>query len=300
MYETIRLYDTTQELLSQVEQRQQDGGVDLIGLPTGFDDLDYALGGWRNDEMYAVGGATGSGKSSFCLTEGLKVAREGGVVVYFSLEMSAKLLALRSLSALTGLPAMKIEKGQLTDQSMRLLREHAEGFKKLPIYFYDRSITSLGVADVLNVHKDRHGLDMAVLDYIGLVKDTGRTPYEKITQASINIRGHARDFDIPFIVASQLNRASMNREGGRPMLQDLKESGEVENDSGAVIFPFRLPKEEEDDNPDVEAAEIIVAKNRHGPVGTFAAEFLPKQMVWRPIGGVIIDPPRSEKGKKDE
>jgi replicative DNA helicase len=299
LYETTRLYETTQLLLAQVEARQQAGGVDIIGQPTGFSDLDYALGGWRGDEMYSVAGKTGGGKSAFCLSTALHVARQDGVVVYFSLEMSAKLLALRSLSAMSGIPAMKIEKGQLTEQSLKLLFHHAKQFEKLPIYFYDRSITSLEIGDALTFHKDKHGLDMTVVDYIGLLKEQGKTPYEKVTQASINLRGHARDFDIPLIVVSQLNRASLNRESGRPMLQDLKESGQVENDSGAVIFPFRLPSDE-DDNPDVEEAEIIVAKNRHGPIGTFAAEFLPRQMIWRPLGGVVVDPPRNERGKVHE
>lgn len=298
LHETKPLYETAVELLGEIEERQVAGGVDLIGLPTGFETLDYILGGWRNDEMYSVGGATGSGKSSYCLSTARTVAKQGGSVFYLSLEMSAKLLALRTLSAMTGLPAMKVEKGLLSEVSMKELRHAVETFKDLPLYFFDRSTTSVDLATILSEQKNRRGLDFVIVDYIALLQDQGKSPYEKITEISKNLRGHARDFDIPLIAVSQLNRASLNREGGRPQLQDLKESGQIENDSGAVIFPFRpkVENEEEDRNPDVESAELIVAKNRHGPANvTFPVEFLPKQMVWREAGGPIINPPTAER-----
>ena len=295
LFETKALYETTQELIGEVAKRQAQGGVDLIGLPSVFEEVNHVLGGYRNDEQYAIGGATGSGKSSFVLSEGIGIAKHGGTVFYLSLEMSAKLLALRTLSILTGLPAMKIEKGQLTDQSLQLVRDAAETFKGLPIYFYDRSTSSIELATIMRDVKNRVGLDVAIVDYIALLSDKGNTPYERVSNISMNLRSHARDFDIPMLVVSQLNRASLGRESGRPALQDLKESGQIENDSGAVIFPFRPKNEDENPDPDVERAEIIIAKNRHGPVGSIAVEFVPKRMQWRPIGGEIIDPPSAKR-----
>lgn len=295
LFETKALYETTQDLIGEVAKRQAMGGVDLIGLPSVFDEVNHVLGGYRSDEQYAVGGATGSGKSSFVLSEAIGVAKSGGSVFYLSLEMSAKLLALRTLSILTGLPAMKIEKGQLTDESLQLVRDAAETFKGLPLYFYDRSASSTELATILKDTKNYVGLDMAIVDYIALMSDKGATPYERVSNISMNLRSHARDFNIPMLVVSQLNRASLNRESGRPALQDLKESGQVENDSGAVIFPFRPKNDEENPNPDVERAELIIAKNRHGPIGSIAVEFVPKRMQWRPIGGEIVNPPSARR-----
>lgn len=291
------LFDSTQELIRQIEPRKQAGGVNLIGLDTGYKDMNYALGGWRNDEMYSVAGKTGSGKSSFCLSAGIEVAKQSGSVFYLSLEMSTKLLALRTLSALTGIPAMKIEKGQLTDESWKEVQAQAQTFKGLSIYFYDRSMDTRRLPQVLAETRNDFGLDLAIVDYIALLQDQGTSAYERVTNISINLRGMARDFDIPLIVVSQLNRASLNREGGRPEVQDLKETGQIENDSGAVIFPFR-PHSGEELGPDgIEEAEIIIAKNRHGPTGTYPVEFLPRQMIWRDKKGEVEAPPKNARRK---
>lgn len=299
-YETRKLYDVASELLHIVEKRQQEGGVSLIGEPTGFADLDDLIGGWRKNEMYAIGGRTGSGKSAFTLSTALNAARKGASAFYLSLEMSAHILALRTLSAMTGVPAMKIEKGQLHIDTLKQIQAAAETFSSLPIYFYDHPTTSTELETILNIHKNSNGLDIAVVDYLALLKDKGNTPYERITNISINLRGLASTFDIPLLAVSQLNRSSMSRVSDRPLLQDLKESGQVENDAGAVIFPYR-PKnnDEENPNPDIERAELIIAKNRHGPSEvSIEVEFLPKQMLWRPIQYEVKNPPSAERDRR--
>lgn len=255
--------------------------MELIGLPSSIPDINYLTGGYRNDDLIIVGGATGSGKSSFCLTEAINMAKQGAHTLYVSLEMSAKVLALRSLSALTNIPAMAIERGQLTDETFALVKEQANTFRDLPLFFHDYSVTSNELEALLLSHKTTRGLDLAFVDYIALVNQPGESGYERVTAIADNLRRYANIFDIPLVAASQLNRASLL---SKPSLSSLKESGQVENNAGVVIFPYRVPQEEGDDRPDPEAepALIIVAKNRHGPNDyEIDAEFLPKKMLWR-------------------
>lgn len=287
LFETSTFGDVAKELLSEIEPRQQQGGVDLIGLPTGFEDLNYALGGYRKQEVYIIAGATGSGKSAFCMNAGLQLARHGASVLYLSLEMSSRILVLRTLSAATGIPAMAIERGQLSDETWKFIQSEIETLSKLPIYFYDRVVTTDEWRMVMEAHKNQFGLDIGIVDYNALMRDKGNSPYERVTNISIALKGHAKDFDIPYLVAAQLNRASLD---GPPTLKALKESGQVENDAGVVLFPYRLPRDEES-HPEFDEAKIIIAKNRHGPVGEFPAEFHFKQMVWKSKEGVPIPPP---------
>lgn len=246
--------------------------------------------------MYAIAAKTGGGKTAFCLTTALYNARQGLPVFYASLEMSAKMLALRSLSAMTGLPSMSIEKGQLLDESLQRVRAAAEEFRGLPIYFYDKNMDTGTLKLALQRMEAENGLEMAVIDYIALLKDEGSSGYERLTKIADDVRGFATDFDIPMLVVSQLNRASLNREGGRPQVQDFKETGQIENNSGGAVFPYLLPMDEHDQNTGVRQAELIVAKNRHGPNDVkIPVEFLPQQMIWRERGEAIVDPPQNRR-----
>lgn len=279
-----------QHLIGEITPRQAQGGVDLIGLPSSIPDLNYLTGGYRNDEMYIVGGATGSGKSSFCLTEAIHLARQEAHVLYVSLEMSAKILALRSIAALTNLPAMKIEKGQMTDESFAFVKKTAQEFQDLPLYFHDSTLTTSELESLLFTQQDKRGLDVAFVDYIALVNSKGDSGYERVTAIADDLRRQANIFDIPLVAASQLNRASLL---SKPTLSALKESGQVENNAGAVFFPYRIPID--DDNPqvdpEVESAVIIVAKNRHGPNNyEIDAEFVPSKMLWRQKITPVEDP----------
>lgn len=239
--------------------------------------------------------------TAFCVSTAMATAQRGGSVFYASLEMSAHMMALRILSGITGVPALLIEKGKMKDETFRFVRSEAEKLNKLPLYFYDQGLDATKLNMVSLQVQNEFGLDLAVVDYIALLRDAkGTSAYEKATQKADDLKAYAVDFDVPIVVASQLNRASLNREGGRPELQDFKETGQIENNSTAAIFPFVLPREDEgEESPDVLDGELIIAKNRHGPSGmTIPVEFLPKQMLWRPKGGVIIDPPQNVRSDK--
>jgi replicative DNA helicase len=193
---------------------------------------------------------------------------------------------------------MAIEKGRLTDEAMTFVREVAEHFRNLPLYFYDQSTSTDQLKSVLAQHKNDHGLDVCVVDYIALMTDTAKSPYEKLTMIADKLRNQAKDFDIPLIVASQLNRASLN---GKPTLSALKESGQVENNAGGVIFPYREAMEsgEQLEDPTKEPATIIIAKNRHGPNHVeFPCYFLPQKMQWKAKEYEVIDPMNAMQEKR--
>lgn len=291
LFPTMTLYDTSQSLLEHVQFRVDNGlGKDPIGLPTGFDDLDYAIGGWRKDDMIAIAGASGSGKSAMALSLSLEAAERNAGILYISLEMSAKMLALRTLSGMTGVPAMKIERGDLKRETLEAIKEAALTFQKLDLHFFDKSMASPDLTMYLLNHKNTHHLDICVVDYLGLMKDTSKSPYERMTTIADNVRLSARDADVTMLAVSQINRESLKRPNSRPRMQDLKDSGQVENNSSVVMFPFRPEIEEETGLP-YEEAELIIDKNRHGPTGIFPVRFYPKQMRWTPNEDTIIDPP---------
>lgn len=289
------LFDSATELITQIEPRQAAGGVPLIGQPTGFLSLDDAIGGWRKGDMYAVAARTGGGKTAFCLGTGLNIAEQGGSVFYASLEMSAHMMALRSIAAMTGVPSMSIEKGYLKDETFRMVKDAVLKLKGLPIYFYDQTLDTIGLTMLLSKMQNEHGLDVSIVDYIALIKTQGDSGYERVTKLADDVKGLATDFDIPMITVSQLNRASQNRPDGRPQLIDFKETGQIENNSGAAIFPYLFPLEPgEEADKDVFDGELIIAKNRHGPANvSIPVEFHPKLMMWKEKGGPVIDPPQN-------
>lgn len=294
------MFDSAQELLTVIEPRQEVGGVDVIGLPTGFADLDYITGGYRKGDMYVIASKTGSGKTAWALGESLKAAREGASVLYVSLEMSAQMMALRSLAAMTGINSMAIERGRMSNEAFDRVRAAAEELNNLSIYFFDQVVDTPTLNTVYERVQNEHGLDIAVVDYIALLDDLPtESGYARLTYIANEVKKSATNYDIPIIAVSQLNRASLNRElGGRPLVQDLKESGQIENNASVVMFTRLMPKQpdEEGYDPKVIPGELIIAKNRHGPNDYIIdVDFIPSQMKWVQRVVDIVDPPRASR-----
>lgn len=278
------MFDSAKELIHIIEPRQEAGGVELIGLPTGFSELNYITGGYRKGDMYVFAAKTGSGKTALALGESLSVAKQGGSVLYASLEMSAHMMALRTLAAMTGVNSMAIERGKMSDEVFKEVKAAAEKLNNLPIFFFDQVTDTAGLNDVYKYTQNKLGLDFSVVDYIALLDDLkGQSGYERLTHIANEVKKSAVAFDIPTIAVSQLNRASLNREGGRPQVQDLKESGQVENNAALVLFTVLTPLSEDDENynPKVIPGELLIAKNRHGPNDyKIDVDFIPSQMRW--------------------
>ena len=297
--EPTSLFESAKELIHIIEPRQEQGGVEVIGLPTGFADLNYLTGGYRKGDMYVVAAKTGNGKTAFALGESIKVAEDGGVVMYLSLEMSAHMMALRVLASMTGVNSMAIERGNMSDETFRMVKDAAEKLSGLPLYFFDQVVDTPTLNDVYSKMKNKLGLDMSVVDYIALLDDLPtESGYARLTFIANEIKKFTVKQDIPIIAVSQLNRASLNREGGRPQVQDLKESGQIENNAALVLFPFLIPKQpdEEGYNPKVIPGELLIAKNRHGPNDQkIEVDFIPSQLKWVERIVDAVDPPSARR-----
>lgn len=285
------------DLVGTIAERQQIGGVDLIGLSTGFHKIDEWTGGLQPDQLWIVGARTAVGKTAFALSMALNVAKQNRGVLVYSLEMSGELLTNRLLARMTDIPAGRIYRGKLTVEELARVRVAAEELSDMRLAVIDSSLTS----DELREHAlkvaDKSDIGLAVIDYAGILRDEGRFgETERIGRISNNVRALARpdNLDCPVILLAQLNRASEQREDHTPQLSDLKSSGSLEQDAHVVILPYRPylyelmhgaePLAVEDD------AMLIIAKNREGVTGATRAEFVPRLMEWRQPAPVPVMP----------
>ncbi|MEM6322260.1 MAG: replicative DNA helicase [Pseudomonadota bacterium] len=285
---------------------QRDGG--LAGLATGLVDLDKKLGGLHRSDLLILAGRPSMGKTSLAtnvafniakayrrgaLSDGSEGALDGGVVGFFSLEMSAEQLAARILSEASEVPSENIRRGNMSEADFRRFVEAAKALEACPLYIDDTPALAISqVAARARRLKRTHGLDALFVDYLQLVrpasaKDSRVNEVSEITQG---LKAIAKELDIPVVALSQLSRQVEAREDKRPQLSDLRESGSIEQDADVVMFVFREEYYREREKPgdhDLEAmakwqdemeklhgrAEVIIGKQRHGPIGTVDLSF---------------------------
>lgn len=285
---------------------QRDGG--LAGVSTGLDDLDKKLGGLHRSDLLILAGRPSMGKTSLATNIAFNIAKayqrgplpdggegtiNGGVVGFYSLEMSAEQLAARVLSEASEVPSEQIRRGDMTETEFRRFVEAAKTLESCPLFIDDTPALPISqLAARARRLKRTHGLDALFVDYLQLVrpataKDSRVNEVSEITQG---LKAIAKELDIPVVALSQLSRAVESREDKRPQLSDLRESGSIEQDADVVMFVFREEyyKEREkpsDDKLDAMAewqqtmervhgkAEVIIGKQRHGPIGTVELSF---------------------------
>lgn len=241
---------------------------ELRVLNTGYPDLDYYLEGIEDDWVIVLAGATGMGKSSLALDIVQNIATDGNTTCVFSLEMMKKVLATKLIASTSPLTAKRVRKGDFTEAERVVYRQAADRISKLPIYTEDSS--SMTVEDIeayCRQLKMQSDLRLIVVDHLGLVKESqrGQSLYESMTYKAKAIKRIAGSLHIPVIEVVQLKRIE-TRQDKHPVLNDLKDSGEVENSADVVLFVYRdeyYNKETATPN----TAEVIVAKNRHGETG---------------------------------
>ena len=285
---------------------QRDGG--LAGLSTGLADLDRKLGGLHKSDLLILAGRPSMGKTSLAtniafniakayrrgrLPDGSEGAVQGGVVGFFSLEMSAEQLAARVLSEAAEVPSEQIRRGDMTEVEFRRFVEAAKTLESCPLFIDDTAALPISqLAARARRLKREHNLDVLVVDYLQLVrpataKDSRVNEVSEITQG---LKAIAKELDIPVVALSQLSRQVENREDKRPQLSDLRESGSIEQDADVVMFVFREEYYAEREKPGDEKldemakwqermerlhgkAELIIGKQRHGPIGTVDLAF---------------------------
>jgi len=285
---------------------QRDGG--MSGISTGLMDMDKKLGGLHKSDLLILAGRPSMGKTSLAtniayniakaykkglLQDGTEGAVDGGVVGFYSLEMSADQLAARILSEASEVPSEQIRRGDMTEAEFRRFVEAAKELEACPLFIDDTPALPISqLAARARRLKRTHGLDVLIIDYLQLVRGTGRSEnrVNEISEITMGMKAIAKELQIPVIALSQLSRQVENREDKRPQLSDLRESGSIEQDADVVMFVYREEYYKEREKPgDHELdkmaiwqeemenlhgkAEVVIGKQRHGPIGTVELSF---------------------------
>jgi replicative DNA helicase len=263
-----------------IENRQ---GAHVTGLATGYYELDDLTCGLQNGEMIIVAGRPSMGKTSLALniTEHLGLIEKVPIAI-FSLEMGRQQLAERFLCSISEIDSQKVRRGLLSDEHYKKLADACAELSEAPIYIDDTStLTPLELRAKARRLKSRHDIQCIMVDYLQLMNiGSGRTEsrQQEITTISRYLKSLARELNVPVMVLSQLNRAPEGREGHRPRMSDLRESGSIEQDADVVMLLHRedyYHRGQEDYEPD-NTAEVIIAKQRNGPTGTVKLTFREK------------------------
>lgn len=255
----------------------------LAGLSTGFGAVDNMLGGLQKSDLIYVAGRPGMGKSAWALSVAQNVAKSGGSVAIFSLEMSKEQLTQRLLSMTTMIEANRLRTRRLGEQDWALVMEAANDIANLPLYIDDSSGVSIDYVrrEARRIYADS-GLDLIMVDYMQLMTGTGNNREQEIAYISRNLKAMARELDVPVIALSQLSRKVEERGDKRPMLSDLRESGSQEQDADAVLLIYRDDYYHEESS-EQNIAEIILAKHRHGATGSVKLFFRRELTLFRDL-----------------
>ncbi len=255
----------------------------VMGVPTGFVDLDSMLGGMQRSDLLIIAARPGMGKSSMLNSIMLNAARHQQRVALFSLEMSNEQLVQRFISSETRIPSHRLREGTLDERDMAEFVKAAEHISSLPIYLDDTP--ALSTQELRSKARRlflEYGLDLIMVDYLQLMTTPFRNDnrVQEISYISRSLKQLARELNVPLVAAAQLSRAVEQRNDKRPMLSDLRESGSIEQDSDVVIFIYRDAYYNKE-TPDGDRTEIHIAKHRNGPTGQVDLVFIPELTLFR-------------------
>lgn len=280
----------------------------LSGVSTGMKDLDRIMGGLQSSDLIILAGRPGMGKTALATNIAFNIAKSyefeqladgniktvnGGVVGFFSLEMSCEQLATRIISEQAEIASYKIRRGEVNEYEFGKITQAARDISRLPLYIDDTggiSITQLSAR--ARRLKRQHGLDLLVVDYLQLLSGSskkGENRVQELTEITTGMKALAKELAVPIIALSQLSRQVESRDDKRPQLSDLRESGSIEQDADVVVFVFREEyyvknKKPKEGTPEFTSwltemesvsgrAEVIIGKQRHGPTGTVNLAF---------------------------
>jgi replicative DNA helicase len=285
---------------------QRDGK--LSGIATGLTKLDHLMGGLQPSDLVIVAGRPGMGKTALATNIAFSIARSheerqradgtretvnGGIVGFFSLEMSAEQLATRIIAEQAGVPSYKIRRGDISEPEFHRLAEAARAMQTIPFYIDQTGGLTIGqLAARARRLKRQRGLDVLVIDYLQLLgasRARNDSRVQEVTEITTGLKALAKDLNVPVVALSQLSRQVESRDDKRPQLSDLRESGSIEQDADVVLFVFREEyylngRKPHEGTPEFEEwwaaqekvhgkAEIIIGKQRHGPTGTVELAF---------------------------
>lgn len=286
---------------------QRDGG--LSGMSTGLNDIDKKMGGLQSSDLIVLAGRPGMGKTALATNIAFNIAKkwrgmenddgsvsteDGGIVGFFSLEMSSEQLATRIIAEQAGVSSSKIRRGEVSDDEFERVSVVAQQMQSTPLYIDETGGLNIAqLAARARRLKRQKGLDLLIIDYIQLLSGSSKKANEnrvqEITEITTRLKALAKELAVPVLALSQLSRQVESREDKRPQLSDLRESGSIEQDADVVVFVYRdeyylKNKEPEIGTPDHVTwqeemerkhglAEVIIGKQRHGPTGTVQLQF---------------------------
>jgi replicative DNA helicase len=273
--ELARLYDLLGPAMERISL-QMESGQGVIGVPSGFHDLDRMTGGFKESDLIIVAGRPSMGKTSFALNIGLHAALEHKKsIAIFSLEMSKEQLTERLLTEQAQIDAQRLHRGLLSEAEFDRVSNALGPLGEAAIYIDDTpAMDELTLQLKARQAKMRHNIDLIIVDYLQLMHGRSRgddNRVQEVSSISRALKGLARELRIPVIAISQLSRAPEQRPDKRPILSDLRESGAIEQDSDLVMFLYRPEYYKSDERPGI--AEIIVSKHRNGPTGMIELKF---------------------------
>jgi len=250
---------------------------DIVGVPTGFKDLDSMLTGLQPSDLLIIAGRPGQGKTGFLLS----IARNAALthkkkVGIFSMEMSNEQVVQRLISQETGIDSQRLRTGKLTESEWPLFTQAVEVLSDTKIFLDDTpALTPMQLRTKCRRLHMEFGLDLVVVDYLQLMSGDTRNDnrVQEVSYISRNLKVLARELNVPVLAAAQLSRAVEQRTDKRPVLSDLRESGSLEQDADIVMFIYR-PDQYEKDSVKQNVAEIMVSKHRNGPTGNVELVFL--------------------------
>jgi len=269
--------ELSQQALELIESLHSNKEL-ITGVSTGFEKLDSMTSGLQPSDLIIIAARPGLGKTSFCLNIASNAVLNNGLIVgMFSLEMSKEQLMLRLLSMKSKVNFSNIRSGYIKNDDLEKLVEAAEHFSRSNLYIDDSpALTVLEVRAKARRQKREHGLDLLIVDYLQLMRGYGRNENREreIAEISGSLKALAKELSIPVIGISQLSRQTETRSDRRPQLADLRESGALEQDADVVMFIHRADAYRKDPEEKDGIAELIVGKQRNGPVGSVKLAFL--------------------------
>lgn len=303
----VQLRSSLTEAVIRAEKAYKNKGS-VVGISTGLTDLDNLLGGLQPSDLIILAGRPSMGKTALATTlafnaarimhqedENLPVGEKPRSVGFFSLEMSGEQLANRMLASSTGIQSHKLLRGELTNEEFATLVQRSNELSHLPYHIDDTPALSIAaVRSRARRLKRVHNLSLLVVDYLQLLRGSSATAaqgrVQEISEITQGLKAIAKELNVPVIALSQLSRAVESREDKRPQLSDLRESGSIEQDADVVMFVYReeyymLRKQPREDTPEHAVwqeemekvhglADAIIAKQRHGPIGTVTMSFI--------------------------
>jgi replicative DNA helicase len=271
----------TAEAFERIEALYKNKGA-LRGLKTGFSELDKKTAGFQKGDLIIIGARPAMGKTTFAQNLAFNFASIGKGVLFFSMEMASSEIVDRMVSSISGVDNWKVRTGNLTNDEINQVDDALADLSDMPLYIDDTS--SMDVMEVRNkARRAMHDNEISavVIDYLQLIQGSARYAgqrVQEVTEISRNLKIMARELDIPVIALAQLSRNVTGRDNPRPILSDIRESGSIEQDADLVMFLHRddYYHQNEKDYENTNITELILAKHRHGAIGTIELYFKPE------------------------